>query len=530
MRVRSLALPLGTDARAAAGLVAPVVTLLRHPLAPTEAHAVLSRRLIRREADFLTLVRDAVYGNDASVYRRLLHHVGCEYGDLERLVLQNGLEPALRELLRLGVYLTVDEGKGRRPVVRGSLTVAPLADMLRNPLAARHVPVASSGSRGAPTMTMMDLAFVRDHGVNVCLALEGAGGSDWVKAVWAVPGGAALYRMLKLSSFGTRVARWFAHVDPADPGLHPRYRWSHRLVRWTSVVAGVPLPAPVHAPLDNPLPVGRWMAEVVRRGGTPWVRTLPSSAVRACQAALDAGIDLTGARFTVSGEPVTVAKLDAIARSGARATPRYGSMETGPIAWGCLAPRAADDMHVFHDLHALVQPDGDRALYVTSLRRATPLVMLNLSMGDQARLGPRACGCPLERLGWTGHVRNVQSREKLTAGGMTFYDVDVVRILEQVLPSRFGGGPTDYQLVEDESASGEPVVRLRVHPGIGALDEPAVAEAFLGALGAGSGAEHVMGTVWRDAKLLKVERREPSAASSGKILHLHVTRRAQPVA
>ena len=176
MLVRSLALPLGTDARAAAGLVAPVVALLRHPLAPAEARAVLSRRLARREADFLALVRDAVYGNDASVYRRLLRHVGCEYGDLERLVVQNGLEPALRELLRQGVYLTVDEGKGRQPVVRGSLTVPPHPDLLRNPLAARHVPVASSGSRGAPTMTLMDLAFVRDHGVNVCLALEGAGG------------------------------------------------------------------------------------------------------------------------------------------------------------------------------------------------------------------------------------------------------------------------------------------------------------------------------------------------------------------
>ena len=281
----------------------------------------------------------------------------------------------------------------------------------------------------------MDVAFVRDQGVNVCLAVDAAGGGDWVKAAWEVPGGSALYRILKLSSFGPRVARWFTQVDPASRDLHPRYRWSHRLVRGVSIAVGAPLPGPIHAPLDDPLPVARWMASEVRRGRTPWIRTFPSSAVRACQAALDAGIELDGARFTVAGEPVTAAKLDAIRRSGARAAPRYGTIETGSLAWGCLAPAGPDDMHVFHDLHAIVQPGDSSLLFVTSLRRTAPLVMLNLSMGDQATLGPRACGCPLERLGWTTHVRSVLSREKLTAGGMTFYDVDVVKVLEHVLPA-----------------------------------------------------------------------------------------------
>jgi hypothetical protein len=464
------------------------------------------------------------------VYRRLLHHAGCEYGDLERLVVREGLEAALCELLRRGVYLTVDEVKGRRPVVRGSLAIPVGPEALTNPLAARHVPVTSSGSRSPGTTLLMDLAFIRDHGVNSCLALEAWGGSGWVKAVWAVPGGAAMYRMLKLSSFGTPVARWFTQVDPAAPGLHPRYRWSHRLARWASLATGMPLPPPVHAPLDDARPVARWMAEVVRRGGTPWVRTMPSSAVRACQAAIDAGLDLAGGWFTISGEPVTGAKLEAIRRSGARAIPRYGSMESGPMAWGCVAPACSDDMHLFHDLYAVVQPPGDPSLLATSLRRATAMVMLNLSMGDQGTLAPSACGCPLERLGWTTHLSGVQSREKLTAGGRTCYDVDVVRVLEHVLPGHFGGGPTDYQLVEGEADSGEPVVRLLVHPAVGPVDEARVAEAFLAAIGAGSGAARIMGTVWRDARLLRVDRRAPLPGASGKILHLHVARKVQPTA
>jgi hypothetical protein len=370
----------------------------------------------------------------------------------------------------------------------------------------------------------MDLACIRDHGVNTCLALEASGGAGWVKAVWAVPGGAALYRVLKLSSFGKRVTRWFTQVDPAAPGLHPRYRWSHRLVRWMSLAAGSPLPGPEYAPLDDPLPVVRWMAAVVREGGTPWIRTLPSSAVRACRAAVDAGIELTGARFTVSGEPVSAAKLDAIRRSGAEVTPRYGSIETGTIGYGCLAPEAPDDVHLLHDMHALVQPAPDPGLFVTSLGRTTPLVMLNLSLGDQAKVRRRACGCPFERFGWDTHLDSILSREKLTAAGMTFYDTDVVGVLERVLPARFGGGPTDYQLLEDETESGDPRVRLLVHPSVGPLDPSTVAEAFLAAIGPGGGAERIMGTVWRDAGLLRVDRRPPLTGASGKILHVHVAR------
>jgi hypothetical protein len=76
------------------------------------------------------------------------------------------------------------------------------------------------------------------------------------------------------------------------------------------------------------------------------------------------------------------------------------------------------------------------------------MVLLNLSLGDHARLERRACGCPLERLGWDTHLETIRSFEKLTAAGMNFLDVDVIRVLEEILPARFGGGPTDYQLQE----------------------------------------------------------------------------------
>ena len=106
---------------------------------------------------------------------------------------------------------------------------------------------------------------------------------------------------------------------------------------------------------------------------------------------------------------------------------------------------------------------------------------------------------------------------------MTFLDVDVIHVLERVLPERFGGGPTDYQLVEEEGVDGAPHLSLLVDPRIGPVSSDAVSETFLTAIGDGRGAEKVMSLAWQDARLLRIERRSPLVTSAGKILHLHVT-------
>jgi hypothetical protein len=264
------------------------------------------------------------------------------------------------------------------------------------------------------------------------------------------------------------------------------------------------------------------------------VFTFTSSAVRLCEAAREAGIDVEGAQFTVVGEPLTRARLGAIRRSGAEAVPRFAVIECSTIGHGCLAAEDADEVHLLHDLHAVIPPGPDGPgsggregpLLLSSIRRTAPFILLNVSMGDRAVMTTRACGCPLERLGWATHLHTIRSDEKLTAGGMTFLDSDVIRVLEQVLPTRFGGGPTDYQILESETADGRPRVRLLVHPSIGGVDSRAVVEAFLSAIGRSGGAERIMALVCRDGALLEVERRPPLSSPSGKILHLHTTRSA----
>jgi hypothetical protein len=210
----------------------------------------------------------------------------------------------------------------------------------------------------------------------------------------------------------------------------------------------------------------------------------------------------------------------------------YGTVDVGLIGSGCGNPEAPDEVHLYDDLHAVIQAEPAAAdvglppatLLFSSLRATTPLVLLNVSVGDQASLTRRVCECYLERLGWFTHLHTIRSFEKLTAGGMTVLDEDVIRILEELLPARFGGVSTDYQLVEDQTAPGGSRLRLLVHPRVGAVDPAAATQLFLDTLGAGSPAVRLMGLVWDASGMLVVERRPPFTKGSGKVLHLHVER------
>lgn len=504
---------------------------LRTRITPEQSRLLLRRRLEQRETRFLALVKHAVYEHAASPYRELLRLAGCAYGDLAQLVTKDGVERALSVLLEHGVYVTVDEYKGRRPLVRAGVHVPIDPARLRNPQGRVHFPVHTSGSRGGGTTLGVDLAYIRAHAVNKCLVLEARQGLSWRHAVWQVPGGAAMGQILRFSALGGYPVRWFSQIDPRSRGLHPRYRWSARALHWGSVLAGRRLPLPEHVPLADPLPIARWLAEVRQHGETPHLLTFPSAAVRLCQAATSAGLDIRGAQFMVSGEPITEARLTSIRAAGAEPSTCYGTIESNAIGYGCLAPAHPDDVHFLHDLHGLVQlPDRHAsslppgALLISSVDSSAPMILLNLSLGDAATIESRSCGCPLEKAGWSTHIHTIRSFEKLTAGGMTFLGTDVIRVLEDVLPRRFGGGPADYQLLEEEGRDGSARLRLLVHPDVGHLDPETVEGALITALSNGSGADRVMGLAWKEAGLVRVERRAPLTTDSGKVLHLHVGR------
>jgi hypothetical protein len=133
------------DLSMGARLIGGLPRLLRHPIRIEGARATLEQRLERREADFLDLIRWGVYENPVSPYRELLRLAGCELGDLERLVARQGLEEALGRLYAHGVYLTVDELKGRRPAIRGRTSIDVDPARLFSPRLAPHLMAQSSG-------------------------------------------------------------------------------------------------------------------------------------------------------------------------------------------------------------------------------------------------------------------------------------------------------------------------------------------------------------------------------------------------
>ncbi len=512
-------------------LVWRLPAFFRDSITPAHARAVLAGWLARREPDLLALVKRSVFEDPGSPYRPLLAWAGCQYGDVERLVECEGVEGALRALFRAGIYLTADELKGRRPVVRGGVSFAVNPDRLRNRALTTHLSGQSTGTGGPRTPVRIDLAHVWDQVIDLRLFIEARGDTGSVHAVWAVPGGWATSLLLRLSGCGLVPARWFTQIDPAADGLHPRYRWSVRTLVWGSRMAGVPLPAPRHVPIEAPLPIARWMAETLRSRRIPHLWTYASSATRVCQVAAQAGLDIRGARFSVSGEPVTPARLAAVQETGAEIVPRYGASDCGQIGLGCLDPELPDEVHWLSDLHAVIQPPDDgstpglppRMLFMTSLRPTARNILLNASLGDQGTITGRTCGCPFEAEGWRVHVHSIRSDEKVTAAGMKFSDAELIRVLEDVLPARFGGAATHYQLVEEETSGGQSRLRLLVHPFVGPLDPDRVAEAFLDAISRGSGVERVMGLAWREADVLRVERRAPICTATGKILHFHRT-------
>lgn len=59
-----------------------------------------------------------------------------------------------------------------------------------------------------------------------------------------------------------------------------------------------------------------------------------------------------------------------------------------------------------------------RLVLVTTLRPRAPLILLNVALGDEAEMNGRACGSPVEGLGWATHLHTMRSSEKVTAGGM----------------------------------------------------------------------------------------------------------------
>jgi hypothetical protein len=142
--------------------------------------------------------------------------------------------------------------------------------------------------------------------------------------------------------------------------------------------------------------------------------------------------------------------------------------------------------------------------------------LINVANGDYATMDRRNCGCRFEKNGLTLHLYNIRSYEKLTSEGMNFLFTDLFRLFEQTLPREFGGGPGDYQLVEEEDENSQTRLTMVVSPEVGNIDEERLLSCVQQTLGKG-----LYMRFWQDAKTFRVKRATPHASARGKILPLH---------
>jgi hypothetical protein len=233
-------------------------------------------------------------------------------------------------------------------------------------------------------------------------------------------------------------------------------------------------------------------------------------------------------------EPLSAARRRPIEAAGARALPGYAAVDISSIAYACAAGSDPDDLHLCLDRYAVVERSrpvfehgpGVDALLLTTLSPHAPKIALNAEPGDSARIEQRQCGCLLGEIGLTTHLSDLRSFEKLSSEGTSFARGNVLQILEEVLPARFGGSALDYQLVEEEAPSGAMLLILRVHPRVGPLDEAAVRAVLLQELGRGGMVDRYQASLVKRARSIVVRRLAPLSTRAGKVLPFHLARAA----
>lgn len=510
--------------------VAGLRGFLRQPLGGAECLHRIKDGLERREEHFLAIVEHGIYAVSQSPYRALLAHAGVELGDVRTLVSAHGIEGALERLHASGVHVTLEEFKRRRPIVRPGLELALDGRAFDNPLVGNaRLTLRSEGSRGRERHALVDLDHLEHEAVYMHVVLEAFALRGRPICFWrpVPPGAAGLKNALGYAKLGIPVSTWFSQT-----ALEARPRvWRDFLIGASSIAAAKlwspGMPWPRHVPVSDAVEVAGWLERQVRAGRPALVETTASSAVRVCSAALQSGLEIRGTFFRLGGEPYTRAKAVAIEAAGCRAIAHYSMNELARAGIACAAPSHLDDVHLVTDKLAVIQRELESggetvgSLLLTTLLPSSPKLMLNVESDDHGVLERRSCGCPIGEAGFDLHLHTIRSAEKLTSEGMNFLRGDIVEVVELALPSRFGGSPTDYQLVEQE-LDGLPKVSIVVSPRIGPVDDAEVVRVVLDSLGSGPGFRGMMAGIWGEGEVLRVERREPYTTGSAKILPLHV--------
>src|SRR5689334_1488084 len=176
----------------------------RRTVAPSEAAETMRRSVAQRDENFLELARTQVYNRPDSPYLRLLKLAGCAFVDLETEVRRHGLEATLERLAEAGVYVTSDEFKGKKDIVRGacSFRVSPAAFNALKPGAG--FVIHSSGTTNAPVRSFIPIDWIGHEALTTSAAFAA---HDLFRSAHAVydsilPGAGGFFALLMYSRAG----------------------------------------------------------------------------------------------------------------------------------------------------------------------------------------------------------------------------------------------------------------------------------------------------------------------------------------
>jgi len=517
-------------------LAAGLRAFFRDPVTLERAKEEIQYALEHRAERFLDLARVHIYGKADSPYLKLLKEARCELGDLEQLVRMRGLEIGLRQLASEGVYFTSDEFKGKTHVVRGgrSFRVSP-EDFERSGTPSGFT-IQSSGTTNRPVRSQSQLDYLSLRAFITAVFFSTHDLFTYSHAMYdaILPGAGGINNLLVYAKLGIPVERWFSRQIPVNNWVEDKYHYltTHLIVRMGKWF-GPGFPTPEMTDIKDINRIVRWVLDENKNGKPCCITTAASNAARIARVAWDTGASLTGTKFIVSGEPFTEQKRALIERVGARGTCRYVYGAGDLVGYGCANPSVEDDVHVDQTRIALVSHPASlteeepaiHPLLLTSLHSsATSRLLVNVENGDYATLETRDCRCAMGDAGFNLHVKRIRSYEKFTSEGMNYYYGDLFELFEKVFPAEFGGGPGDYQLVEEEDGDGQTRLVLRVHPEVGELEEAKALERLRSALADGSRGNRFMTGVWQNAGTFKIARKPPHESGRGKILPLHISR------
>jgi hypothetical protein len=462
-----------------------------------------------------------------------LVNAGIELGDVERLVAENGIEGTAARLHDAGVYVSIDEFRGRKPVERAGLSFDAVETDFDNPLVGSGWRGTTGGSRSHGRQVLLNFGHLERSAVYDTASNVVHGAMGRPRAIWRpFASRTATNNALRTAKRRQPLEKWFSQTAVLDRPLRLRETILSGYALLACRLWAVPLPWPEHVPFERADVVARWLAAKVHAGTPAFFGSTVGSATRVAIAAGENGLDISGTLFRAGGEPLTQGRAAVITATGATVVGDYNMTELGRVGISCADPAAVGDVHLLTDKVAVIQrprvvPTSGETVEVlcfTSLLSSAPKLMLNVEFDDYAVVENRRCGCLLGELGYSLHAHSIRSYEKLTSEGVTLRGQDVLTLLERTLPSRFGGAPTDYQLVEDLSET-TPTLSVVASPRLGALDESEIVAVVLSALADGSSRTTEVARIWQGAGTLRVERREPYATRTTKVLPIHVRTR-----